>query len=71
MSFIQHTIKGDKRWDELAVEAYGDPNQIETITEANRTISLSAIVPAGTKINIPIIEQDEVVNPNNVPPWKR
>ena len=71
MSYIQYITKGEMCWDELAVKAYGDPTNFEPIIMANRTIPITAVIPAGTKLNIPIIEQTVEGNLNSVPPWKR
>lgn len=72
MSYIQTITKGDLRWDELAILAYGDEKEIEPLAISNRGIPLSAVIPAGTKVNIPIVEQEEVIeNTNSLPPWKR
>lgn len=71
MSYIQYITKGDMRWDQLAVLAYGDPTNFEPIVMANRSIDITAVIPAGTRLNIPIIETVETVDPNQTPPWKR
>ncbi len=70
MSYIQYITKGEMRWDELAVLAYGDAQNFEPIITANRTIPINATIPAGTSLNIPIIDQIESLNPNQLPPWK-
>ena len=70
MSYIQHIVKGRIRWDQVALTVYGDVNKIEPILIANPSIPIEATIPAGTKINIPVIEQAEIISNNIVPPWK-
>ena len=64
--------QGQKRWDSLSYEAYGNDFDFEKIQKANPTIPLMAIIPSGTSVIIPLVEStSEAVDPNNLPPWKR
>lgn len=63
------TIEGD-RWDTIAWKAYGDASLYLTIAAANRTIPLNAVLEAGTKIMVPVLEEVEL-DVNLLPPWKR
>lgn len=63
MSVVQYITKGDLRWDELALIAYGDISELEKLIVQNKKIPITAIIPAGTRINIPIIAIS--TNPTN------
>lgn len=65
------TVQGD-RWDTVAFKAYGDATQVGLIIEANQEVYLTEILPAGTRLFIPVIEVIEVnTDPALLPPWKR
>ncbi len=68
--FTELILIEDMRWDAVSHKAYGSVAHVPTIAEANPTIPLTDIVPAGTKLYIPIVEQAEI-NTNLLPPWKR
>lgn len=70
MSFTTYTTKAGERWDNVSYNAYGDPYQIEMILEANPTVRISDVIPEGTVLNIPIIEQ-ETLSGSILPPWKQ
>lgn len=69
-SFNYTTVEGD-RIDMLAVKFYGTIRGISTIADANPAVPLSAIFPLGTVLVIPVIEDSEFTNNNDLPPWKR
>lgn len=72
MSVVQYITKGDLRWDELALLAFGDVTELEKLIVQNKKIPITEIVPAGTKLNIPIIEVSTApTSANNLPPWKQ
>lgn len=69
---VEYLVKDGDRWDSIAFKAYGDPTLISGIIEANKATVISAVLVAGTKIVIPILEQGEVVIDSELlPPWKR
>lgn len=63
------TIEGD-RWDTVAYKAYGDPMLYPTIAAANSDVPLNAVLTAGTKLMVPVLEAVEL-DTNLLPPWKR
>ena len=73
MATTQYTTKQGDRWESIAFLAYGDSNKMADIIAANKSVAISQTLPAGLKINIPILEPEEIetVNPNLLPPWKR
>jgi hypothetical protein len=68
--FTELTLVEDTRWDMVSYKAYGSVDKISLIAEANPTIPLRDIVPAGTLLYIPIIEPTEAIT-DLLPPWKR
>lgn len=64
------TMKGD-RWDTVAYKAYGDATRITEIVEANPDVPVTPVIPAGTRLNIPIIETANELDVSLLPPWKR
>lgn len=66
----EYPITTPMRWDNLAYKATGDATRMSEIIELNPDIPLDVIIPAGTKVFVPIIEE-ESVNQNLLPPWMR
>lgn len=66
------TKEGD-RWDTVAFLAYGDPFAYKEIAYANPGFPVTAVMPAGIRIVVPIIKTaDAVLNDaDTLPPWKR
>jgi phage tail protein X len=66
------TIEGD-RWDLIAFKAYGDATKFNLLLEANKPLAINKTLPAGLKINIPILEDQNAgsVQAELLPPWKR
>lgn len=72
-SFTEYrTLEGD-RWDTVAQKAYGDPTQYQQIIAANPGIAISAQLPAGILLKVPVIstQVQSVQNQSSLPPWKR
>lgn len=69
-SFNYTTVEGD-RIDTLAHRFYGNNTGIAIIADANPAVPLDAVYPLGTVLIIPIIEQAQVTDKNDLPPWKR
>lgn len=63
------TGQGD-RWDTIAYKAYGDPHLITPIVEANPTVAITDVLPAGITIKIPVRERPSI-DTALLPPWKR
>lgn len=63
------TQEGD-RWDNVSYKAYGDPYQIATLLAANPSVPIKDVIPAGTVLTVPVIEQ-EALSSDLLPPWKR
>lgn len=71
-NIIQHTTIEGQRWDTIALINYGSATMMNKIIEANPDVPKDDVLPAGTILDIPIIEQVEVVtDAERLPPWKR
>jgi len=71
MGFVQYTTKQGDRWDLIAYEAYGDVTKMQIIMDANPAVALTPLIPAGTVLNIPVVEEEEAITLSQLPPWKR
>ena len=70
MAIKQYPLIAPERWDNIANLAYGDPGNIEGIIAINPDVLITAIIPAGTILNIPIVEQEDLPTPaTDLPPW--
>lgn len=71
-SVIEYLVKDGDRWDSIAFKAYGDATKVAGIIEANKSVIISAVLVAGTKIVVPILEDgDIIIDSELLPPWKR
>lgn len=72
MKTYQYPLKTDERWDNIANLAYGRPGLIEPIVRANPDVFIVPVIPAGTILEIPILEEEEVetqTSSESLPPW--
>lgn len=71
MEYIEHiTLDGD-RWDQIAALYYGDASRISPLAEANEHLRLLPVLPGGLPVRVPILEDDNNLLPEELPPWKR
>ncbi len=71
MEYIEHiTLDGD-RWDQIATLYYGDASRISPLAEANEHLLLLPVLPGGLPVRVPILEDDNNLLPEELPPWKR
>ena len=71
MEYIEHiTLDGD-RWDQIATLYYGDASRISPLAEANEHLRLLPVLPGGLPVRVPILEADNNLLPEELPPWKR
>jgi hypothetical protein len=67
----QYITKEAQRWDNVAHAAYGKGSLFQDIIEANPGIPVTAILPTGTVLNIPVKEDGIVTtDKEKLPPWK-
>lgn len=70
MAIQQYIVKSDERWDNIAFKAYGTTANIEIIIKANPNVDITPVVPAGTILNIPIIDEETLSTSTDIlPPW--
>lgn len=70
MEYTQIILKEDTRWDTVSYQVYGTIGRISELAEANPTLPLTDLIPQGTKLYIPILEQADI-STELLPPWKR
>lgn len=70
MSSFNYISKEGDRWDILADVFYGSNKSINVLTDANPLVALSKIIPIGSNIIVPIINNTSVsILTTNLPPW--
>ncbi len=73
---ILHTTTAGERWDQIAARYYGNGALTDILTAANTHLFLDtlsavpSILEAGTKIVVPILEEQKA-DPATLPPWRR
>ncbi|MGO1000830.1 tail protein X [Lysobacter sp. CA196] len=67
--FLTHVTTEGERWDQLAYWYYGDPLQYERIIAANPNVAITATLPAGVPLSIPVVTQAPLQT--ELPPWMR
>ena len=76
MSYLQHVVGTNERWDTLAYRYYGDANRTGPIIKANRELfaddlgPIPAQLPVGLVLRIPVLDPEPVAA-ELLPPWKR
>lgn len=74
--YFEITTGVNARWDLLAYEYYGDVRLQSLIINANfhlyadNLVRPPLIIPVGTTLRIPVIE-DDGIDETDLPPWKR
>lgn len=67
--FIPHVTTEGQRWDQLAWRYYGDAHRYLPIVQANPHVPLTAALPAGLTLAIPLLTPEPVAE--DLPPWMR
>ena len=71
MSSLSYTCQQDETRTQISYKMYGTIDGLKTLVEANPTIPLNAVIPMGTILIVPIIDNtDETVIKQNTAPWK-
>ena len=68
MEYIEYITKDGDRWDLIAYEMYGNAYDYKRILEANPEYRDLLILPAGIKLKIPVILEDDT-RKEIKPPW--
>jgi phage tail protein X len=66
---LTHVTTEGERWDQLAWRYYGDAHRYQPIVDANPHVPISAALPAGLTLAIPLLEP--VAATEDLPPWMR
>lgn len=71
-AYLMHTVTDGDRWDLLAWRYYADPYAYERILAANPSVPMAAILTAGMRLRIPIVDAATLaIASEDLPPWKR
>ena len=72
-NIIQIEVKGGERWDNIALDVYGMASMMDVVINANPEIAIYDVIPAGTILNIPILNSSIEIKTDTerLPPWKR
>ena len=62
------TIEGET-WSSIAWKHYGSMSGLKTLIEANPSIPVESVLPTGTILHVPVIDDLDVINKPSVP-WK-
>lgn len=68
--YYSYITKDSDSWDLIAYKFYKNPALYEEIIKANTNVEIEAILPAGIKLKIPVIEESETIK-FDLPPWKK
>lgn len=70
--YITHKTKAGERWDLLAFDYYGDATRFMPIIRANASLGLGKdpIIPEGTVLRIPLLEDDTSTSSASTVPWR-
>lgn len=70
MSSFNYTTKEGETWGKIAWDNYNSMGGIATIMNANPHVPADPVIPAGTVLIIPIIDDtDDAIITKNTPPW--
>jgi len=69
--FTEYITLENDNFTNIAYKAYGDGTKFAPIIAANFGLPVSAFLPSGLKIIVPIIEEQPETDINLLPPWKR
>lgn len=68
-TYLPHLTTEGERWDQLAYRYYGSAYRYEPIIRANPHVPLTAVLPAGLELRIPLLDVESVTE--DLPPWMR
>jgi phage tail protein X len=70
--FIPYKTVANDRWDTIAWRFYGAQFMagIGALIEANPAVPISAVIPQGTAIGVPILAIDQTSASEDLPPWE-
>jgi hypothetical protein len=69
--YVPYITQTRDRWDLISERFYGTPFEFERIITANPVVPIVAVIPAGLRLAIPIIDRAGPTLTEQLPPWKR
>lgn len=66
--YKEYLSQDGDRWDLIAYKQYGDCFGYLSLIMANPHVAISPVIPVGTKIVVPILEDERIEE--GLPPWK-
>jgi phage tail protein X len=69
MKATQYNTQVGDTWASIAAMAYGQPERFPEIIEANPNVPITATLPAGIVVWVPI-SASTTTTAKNLPPWK-
>jgi phage tail protein X len=69
---LEHITADGERWDLIAYDYYGDCNEesLQRVITANPEVPFYPVFPAGIRLLIPLIDENETASAAGLPPWK-
>jgi phage tail protein X len=71
VTYVSYITQDADRWDEIAYRYLGDPFNISPIIDANPSVPIYPLLPAGIVLFIPVFDPQPLIEFNNLPPWRR
>lgn len=71
MEYEIYITKDNDRWDLISFKHYQKSTLYEKIMNANPDVDITSLLPSGLKLKIPVLSQDELIETDLLPPWKR
>jgi phage tail protein X len=69
---IEYLTQPFDRLDKIAYQFYGDAADISPLVEANPSVPLTPVLPAGLMVVVPLKRRARTLaQVANLPPWKR
>lgn len=69
MNYLSYLTREGDTWDQIAWRYYGDAMRYPSIVAANPHVPITAALPAGIKLSIPMLEP--APSAEELPPWMR
>ncbi len=69
---FNYTVRQGETWSSIAWNMYGSMSGIKILIEANPGVPIDTILPDGTTLIVPILDDsDSVILTTKLPPWKQ
>jgi phage tail protein X len=68
--YLRITTTSGDRWDLIAYRFYGDAQRLSPLLEANPALASCPVLPDGTEVRIPILDEADSTSTAALPPWR-